>query len=186
MNQCEWCGTGEAKIHLTGETSSNVCNHCYNALMSEELGIEVEQLMESFTMKDDEGNLRTFHVEMRIQPIGICLEAKENKGLGYQFAIHGELDDSQSDLLKRLIEKVRNGIQEKQIETGTFQNGQVFHSMIHDQVVGRVEFDEASDGLPLVIIDGKPYTWEEVGKMLMTYEGFQFKLKMYDMTDDVD
>jgi hypothetical protein len=33
---------------------------------------------------------------------------------------------------------------------------------------------------------GKPFTWEEFGRMLMTYEGFQFKLKMYDVTDDVE
>lgn len=45
---------------------------------------------------------------------------------------------------------------------------------------------ETSDGSPLVIIDGKPFTWEEVGKMLMAYEGFQIKVKMYDITDDVD
>jgi len=186
MNNCEWCGTDEAKIHLKGVTSSNICTHCYNALMSEKLGIELEQLIESFTMQDGEGNSRTFYVEMRIHPSGIYLEAKENKDLGYQFAVHGELHNGQSDLLKRLMEKVRNGIQGKQIETMAFQNDQEFHSMLHDQVVGRLEFDEASDGLPLFLIDGKPYTWGEVGKMLMTYEGFQFKLKMYDMTDDVE
>lgn len=186
MNKCEWCGTGEAKIHITGETSGNICHHCSNALMSEELGIEVEQLIESFTIEDGEGNKRTFHVEMRIHPIGICLEAKENKDLGYLFAVHGELHDSQSDLLKRLIEKVRNGIQGKQMKTDIFSNGQVYHSLIHDQLVGRFEYDEASDGLPLVMIDGKSFTWEEIGKILMTYEGFQFKLKMFDMTDEVE
>jgi hypothetical protein len=47
-----------------------------------------------------------------------------------------------------------------------------------------LEYDETSDGTPLIIIDGKPFTWEEVGKMLMAYEGFQIKLKMFDVTDD--
>jgi hypothetical protein len=35
-----------------------------------------------------------------------------------------------------------------------------------------------------IIIDGKPFTWGKVGKMLMAYEGFQIKLKMFDVTDD--
>ena len=37
-----------------------------------------------------------------------------------------------------------------------------------------------------MIIDGRPFTWEEVGKMVMSYEGFQMKLKMADPTEDVD
>lgn len=186
MIKCESCGINEAKIYLTGETSGNMCKDCYNALMSKKLDVEVEQLIESFTIEDDEGTSRTFQVEMRIYPIGIYLEARENKDLGYLFAIHGELHENQRDLLKKLVEKVKNGIQEKQIETGTFQNGQVFRSIIHDNIVGRLEFDETSDGQPLVIIDGNPYTWEEVGSMLMAYEGFQIKLEMHDITDGLE
>jgi hypothetical protein len=49
-----------------------------------------------------------------------------------------------------------------------------------------LEYDETSDGTPLIIIDGKPFTWEDVGKMLMAFEGFQIKLKMFDVTDDVE
>jgi hypothetical protein len=40
------------------------------------------------------------------------------------------------------------------------------------RLVGRIEWDPDSDvRLPLVI-DGKAFTWEQVGHMLMTFEGF--------------
>jgi hypothetical protein len=35
------------------------------------------------------------------------------------------------------------------------------------------------------MIDGKPYTWEQVGKMVSAFEGHQIQVKMFDITDDV-
>ena len=34
--------------------------------------------------------------------------------------------------------------------------------------------------LPSVVIDGKPFTWEQVGHMLMTFEGFTFEARIKD------
>jgi hypothetical protein len=34
------------------------------------------------------------------------------------------------------------------------------------------------------VIDGKELSWEEFGRMLMTYEGFQFKLAILDRSDE--
>jgi hypothetical protein len=39
---------------------------------------------------------------------------------------------------------------------------------------------------PLVIIDGKPFTWSQLGQMVSTFEGFQIQVKMFDMTDDME
>jgi len=36
---------------------------------------------------------------------------------------------------------------------------------------------------PMVVIDGKALSWEELGRM--SYEGFQFKLNIYDISDDI-
>ena len=54
-----------------------------------------------------------------------------------------------------------------------------------DEVAGRFEYSETNDEIHSVIIDGKVFTWEQLGRMLRAYEGFQFKLKIYDITDDV-
>lgn len=34
--------------------------------------------------------------------------------------------------------------------------------------------------LPLVVIDGKAFSWEEVGHMLMTFEGFTLEARVKD------
>jgi hypothetical protein len=47
-------------------------------------------------------------------------------------------------------------------------------------------WDDAEDGrLPLLVIDGREITWEEFGRMLMTFEGFQFKLNIGDKSEEL-
>jgi hypothetical protein len=187
MNKCERCGSSKPTISLQMEEDSMyLCSNCYNDIMSEELEVELQQLAETFSLKDDQGISRTFYVDRRIHPNGIYLEAMENIEFGYKFAVHGELNADQGELLNNLIDKVRKGIGKQQVARKAFPSGQEYHSIINDQVSGLIEYDETSDGTPLIIIDGKPFTWEEIGKMLMTYEGFQIKFQMYDITDDVE
>lgn len=187
MNQCERCENNEAKVSLKMDAiSMHLCSKCYNQLMSEELEVDLEQIIETFSLKDYQGISRTFYVERRVDPMGIFLEAVENIEFGYKFAVFGELNCNQQQLLNKLIEKARKGMEEQQVETKIFPNGQAYNTIINDQITGLIDYDETSDGSPLVIIDGGPFTWEEVGKMVMAYEGFQIKLEMYDFTDDVE
>jgi hypothetical protein len=32
----------------------------------------------------------------------------------------------------------------------------------------------------MIVIDGKPFTWEQVGHMLMTFEGFTLEARIRD------
>ena len=187
MNKCEVCGSKEVKIHFNmSERSMKLCSNCFNELMSEELEVELEPLIETFSLKDYQGVSRTFLVEKRLHPIGIYIEAAENIEYGYKFAVHGDLNCNQQELLSKLIEKTRKGIGVQQVKSGVFPNGIPYNSIINDQITGLIEYDETSDRTPLIIIDGKPFTWEEVGKMVMSYEGFQIKLKMIELTDDLE
>jgi hypothetical protein len=46
-------------------------------------------------------------------------------------------------------------------------------------VEGTIEWDEETDGeLPKVVTPKRTYTWEELGKELMTYEGFRISIKI--------
>ena len=38
---------------------------------------------------------------------------------------------------------------------------------------------------PLIVIDGKEIRWDEFGRMLMTYEGFNFKLEIFDRSEEM-
>ncbi|XJZ27036.1 hypothetical protein ACF5W4_17195 [Bacillota bacterium Lsc_1132] len=186
MIGCEHCESKEAKVHLKLEHATlHLCTNCYNELMAEELEVDLDQLIETFSIKDGQGVSRTFRVERYIHPVGIYLEAVENLEFGYKFAVHGEVNSNQQELLNKLIEKVRKGTREQHVKT-TVLNGHAFHTLISDQLKGLIEYDETSEDTPLVMIDGKPFSWDEVGKMLKAFEGFQIKIEMVDMTDDLE
>lgn len=36
----------------------------------------------------------------------------------------------------------------------------------------------------MLAFDGKPITWEQFGEMMMTYEGFSFRLEVYDRSEE--
>ena len=113
--------------------------------------------------------------------MGLFLEAAEADEYGYQFAVRGELEEDQESLWKRLVDKVSDGISERFIEEKDL-HGKKYSSMKNDEFVGRLAYSEESDH-HVVVIDGKPYSWDEVGKMLDAYEGFKIQVKISDMTD---
>ena len=53
-------------------------------------------------------------------------------------------------------------------------------------VRGRITWDSAEDGhVPLLVIDGREVTWDQFGRMLMTFEGWQFKLEIRDKSEEI-
>jgi len=56
----------------------------------------------------------------------------------------------------------------------------------HQVVRGMIQWDDARDGrVPLLIVDGREITWEEFGRMLMSFEGWQFKLEIRDQSEEL-
>ena len=50
----------------------------------------------------------------------------------------------------------------------------------------RIEADVEDDlHMPILVIDGKEFRWEEVGRMLMSFEGFTVELRIRDTIDVV-
>ncbi len=50
---------------------------------------------------------------------------------------------------------------------------------------GAIEWDSETDGeTPRLVIDGRDVSWAEMGRMMMTYEGWHFNLEMFDRTDE--
>ena len=53
-------------------------------------------------------------------------------------------------------------------------------------VVARIGWDDDYDGeIPEIFIDGERISWVQFGKMLMTFEGWNFKLNIFDCTEEV-
>jgi hypothetical protein len=135
------------------------------------------------TLRDADEEPHEFHFTTRLLPNGIsiqALEIKDGSPQGYQFDVIGPLEGDVLALLGQLFERIRNALSQKHVET-TEHGLQITDGSV---VRGRITWDDDTDGeIPLLIIDGKPVTWEQLGRMLMTYEGFNFKLEIFDRSE---
>lgn len=52
-------------------------------------------------------------------------------------------------------------------------------------VRGRIECDYSEgEPAPSVVVDGQEISWEEFGRMISAYEGWQFKLEIRDRSEE--
>ena len=100
---------------------------------------------------------------------------------GYQFQILGEPEDEPLSLLGRLMERMRRSLSVKYLmasEHGT--------QIADFTAVGSIEWDQFQDGrVPQLVIDGQNVSWDELGRMLMSFEGWQFRLAICDRSEEV-
>ncbi|WP_259460559.1 hypothetical protein [Paraburkholderia sp. BL23I1N1] len=84
-------------------------------------------------------------------------------------------------LLGRLVEKMRRALAVKYLAI----NGSQFQ--IRDQTErGLISSDPAGPGeVPVVVVDGREIGWDDFGRMLAAFEGWQFRLEIRDLADDV-
>jgi len=121
-----------------------------------------------------------FKFRSMLVPTGYKMEALEiidNPHEGYRFAILGDFEADPWKLFQRLYAKMRREIARRHVHRTEFG-----WQLAWDQrLVGRIEPDLSSDlRMPLVVIDGKPFTWAQVGHMLMTFEGFTLEAQIKD------
>ncbi len=163
-----------------------LCGQCFNAESAKLGGLDkFEHLnFEPIRIVDCEGQAHDFHFGTRLFLPGVALNAfelRDGKPAGYQFQIIGDPEEDLLALFGRLVEKIRSALSIKHLKQGSLG------LQVADQVVrGQVEWDEDEDGrAPLLVIDGREVTWEQFGRMLMTFEGWQFKLEIFDKSDEL-
>ncbi|GKV65901.1 MULTISPECIES: hypothetical protein [unclassified Sporosarcina] len=181
--QCTICGIGSVHVQYDRQP---LCKDCYNAIMSEKLGVDLPELPETFSAADANGIQRIFEVERLIMGTAILLTARERWDHGYEFAVDGELDADQHTLFDQLQEKTKRGMSKTYLETGKYSNGQTYTAVKEHHLIGVLSYDETDSETPLVIIDGKPYNWEEVGRLLQAFEGFQVKIEMKELAEEYE
>lgn len=191
-NNCERCGSKflpyEKIIHLQNNPVEIICSECFNAEAAMLINIDLEELNEKTIEVSGKGKKKhLFYICRTVLPMGILLEAIEIQGeeqKGYKIQVRGDVDCNQKELYDKLIKKIKKALSKKYIrfEKTAYTSGNFIKD---DKVVGRIEGDEKyDDRVPMLVIDGKDYTWEEFGKMLMTFEGFDFKMKILEGWED--
>ena len=187
---CEACGmavpTYDAVSYGSIERGyRELCNRCFNAEVARILGLErFEHVrLQPIVMTDCTGNKHEFHFRIRLLGDVLALDAFELSADvpgGYQFQILGEPDIEPLALLGNLVERMRRSLSVRYLvrsEDGTH---------IADQTVcGRIEGDACGDDrVPLLVIDGREVSWDEFGRMLMSFEGWQFRLVIRDRSEE--
>ncbi len=92
--------------------------------------------------------------------------------------------DAEQDLFvtfQTLFERIRRELGRRHIEP----EGSGYRITQDDVVRGQITDDPDSvEQMPLLIIDGKPITWEELGRMVAPNAGFRFKLEIFDRSEE--
>jgi hypothetical protein len=153
--------------------------------MADSMGLDNFQHLdlEPVSVEDCAGRSHKFHLQSQLSPDGISVEAFEIRGrtrTGYRFQVMGSLETDVLHLVGRLIEKMRRALATKDLETGDLGV-----RIAKQTVRAQIEWDDDCEGeLPLLIIDGRSISWYHFGRMLMTFEGWNFRMEIKDPSDE--
>lgn len=163
-----------------------LCGRCFNEVAASRLGLQgLEHVVfEPVRMVDARGAKHEFQFRTRLFGPGVAIDVfdlRDGGPAGYQFQVIGEQDDEPLELLGRLIGKMRRSLALTHIED-TDHGPQV-----NDRLILRGTFDSDSDEdhrVPMVVIDGREISRDELGRMVAAFEGWQFKLEFRDLSDE--
>ena len=192
QNCCEACGTAIAGYNsvlsgIAGSRYRQLCTLCFNAEVAHQHGLDdFENIqLDPVGIIDCSGNTHEFHFQTMLLGGIVSLRAFElnagDRG-GYEFQLIGDPEDDLFTLLGRLIQKIRKRLSVQHIAVDGIHGLQI----IDGTVRGHIEWDEDEAGrVPLMVIDGQRISWDQFGEMVMSHEGWQFKLEIVDPSDDV-
>ncbi len=175
-------------VAVEGGRSRQLCNRCHNKEVAEAMGLAgfEDARFDPVSLRDSTGRAHEFHFRTNLFGPGVAIDAFEladGYRAGYNFQIIGDPEEDLLVLFGRLIEKMRRALAIKHLVKG--EDGQL-QIADHRVVRARIGWNEEDKGrTPMLIIDGREIDWEELGRMLMTFEGWQFKLSIADKSDEL-
>ena len=188
--RCDECGKEikHRSVHLTdsdGNSGRLLCLECYNREMAAIADIHFEHpTFPTVLLADVDGDEHRFDFAVQLFGYQVSIEAYELEvEHGYRFEIGGNPEKVQK-LFNKLLGKMRRALSRKHIEVDEY--GGMPGMLDEMEARGWIEWDDGSHGqLPLLVIDGKPVTWHQFGRILSSYEDWQFKLEIKERIDEV-
>ena len=162
-----------------------LCSQCFNQHVAKIHGLDAFQ-HDNFPpigLADCTGDVHEFNFRTQLFGPGVALDAfelRDGQPGGYHFQIIGDPNDDLLVLFGRLVERIRRALSIKHLVNGELG------LQIADRIVRAwIEWDDDCDGrLPILVIDGREVKWEEFGRMLMNFEGWQFRLNILDKSEE--
>ncbi len=163
------------------------CYRCFNEELADRLGIAFDNTpIAPIVVADADGVRHRFEIRSLLVGTGHAMYAREGKSRdaagGYRFEILGDLEANAQDLVELLRERIRQGLSARHVQ----QNEQGWQLTPAHRLSGVIEWDpDTEGGLPLLIVDGRTFTWDQVGRMLMTFEGCTLNAVVEDIIEVV-
>lgn len=195
-DKCKHCGS-DVKNHNDSIMVPSedgyicLCLHCYNKEMSEATGIDYDNIkLQPVILQDADSVDHKFHFSIRLMGGELVLrsfETEENRSGGYEFSMIGGIEDGLFALFSKLYARMLKSLSRNHIyQDETTKSWQITEN---DIVRGNIICDSETEDWsrdPMIVIDGKGISWKEFGQMLMTYEGSNFKLQIFDNSEEMD
>lgn len=176
---CADCGGRPAIIILD---STPLCDRCHDARISEATGwprLPEPPPPETIVGPDGRQHLIVYRVWR--SPGGIAVEASEGDRSfeGYDAELVG---DHEADVAT-LVEQVRAAIRERIARQDLELSPSGYMIMAGNELLGR--FVWRDDGGPFgVVVDGREMSWEEFGRAMEPFEGWEFRISIDGLDGD--
>jgi hypothetical protein len=191
MEHCEECREIRPRIGFVNLGSlengcRQLCPRCYNRFAAQRMGVcEPETVyFEPMTRCDAVGREHTFHFTVHLTS-GLGMKAFEwvdgGPG-GYRFAVMEHPETPVQEVHEALVGKIERGLAQRYLAPSDFPDPRQNRLYITGNALNGT-IQENSDG-PCVVIDGRQYTWKQLGEFLSPFTGFTFRLQCFDPYDD--
>lgn len=161
------------------------CGRCAAEAVAEVTGKKFHYVdIEPITLVNAAGRRCLFHFQYLTNgptPSLQAVEFQDGVAHGYEAAVLAEPGESSVSLIGRLLDKLHRLLARSDVvEAPELTLGL---SMTSSEIRGLIAYDEESDG-SFAVVDGRRLDWETLGQLLLSHEGFHFRLELRDPTDE--
>ena len=186
-NKCDRCGitcrVGKTVEFNAGnyQSTETLCINCCSVAIDDLYDSLVEKnALPYITLYDYEEVAHRFEIKIIRYGLKTVLQANEVSkcnNAGYSFKVKQGSENSDKTGVYKLLEEAINGL--KKIKKQDVKEQEKIEG-IAEVIEGKIEWADSSGDLeiPKFKIDNREYTLEEFGNMLMTYEGYNFRLEI--------
>jgi hypothetical protein len=177
---CEDCGANEVQVHI-GDVP--LCDRCADRRVIRLTGLpELGAPPPPFVLTGPDGTRHRMQPRPRRARTGIVVDLEELDvavGEGFQFSILGPHDTEVGELLAQLRTDAAAEVARRYLEPNPHRRGWL---VAGEEVAGRLVWGEGREvGEPYdVVVDGRTLSWEDLGRALEPFEGWQFRLVIED------
>lgn len=190
--RCHTCGHAIAAFESVHYGSiergyRDLCNRCFNQEVAAAGEIDFSHVQfEPLELADTAGAGHRFHFAVRLLGDRVALEAFElvdGAPGGYQFQVLGDAEEDLFELMGQMVPRIRRLLAQQHLKTEPHMRGLHIADLL---VRGRITWDDNEDGrVPMLVIDGREISWEQFGRMVMGFEGWQFKFEIRDRSEEI-